>query len=117
MRLSRGRTPPQRDVIQLGFRVDNVRWAPDGTLLVAGQGGTDGAIFGRGRGAQEAAPSVPTSTIGKVDPKTMTYRQIINYPTSAQVSAATVAVEIGNEFWAGSFRGDRIARYPASGLK
>jgi hypothetical protein len=34
--------------ISLGFRVDNVRWAPDGTLLVAGQGGSDEAIFGRG---------------------------------------------------------------------
>jgi hypothetical protein len=96
-RLSRGQTPVQRQEISLGFRVDNVRWAPDGTLLVAGQGEM-------------------TSVIGKVDPKTMTYRQIINYPTSAAISAATVAVQVGNEFWAGSFRGDRVAIYPAAGV-
>ena len=48
MRLSRGQTPARRDEIPLGFRVDNVRWAPDGSLFVAGQGGAD---VGRGRGA------------------------------------------------------------------
>ena len=115
MRLSRGQTPVKRDTIELGFRVDNVRWAPDGTLLVAGQGGQD-APAGRGRGAPAAA-SPPSSVIGKIDTKTMKYREVINYPTSNVVSAATVAVQVGNELWAGSFRGDRVARYPAQGLK
>ena len=112
MRLSRGQTPVKRDVIALGFRVDNVRWAPDGTLYVAGQGGADA---GRGRGAPGA--TVASSVVGKVDPKTMTYREIINYPSSAEVSFATVAVQIGDELWVGSSRGDRIARYPAAGLR
>jgi hypothetical protein len=97
-RLSRGAAKVDRQEIPLGFRVDNVRWAPDGTLLVAGQGEM-------------------TSVIGKVDPKTMTYREIISYPTSDAISAATVAVQVGNEFWAGSFRGDRVAIYPAAGVK
>src|SRR5205807_9596334 len=39
IRLSRGQTPIKRDSIAVGFRVDNLRWAPDGTLLAAGQGG------------------------------------------------------------------------------
>jgi hypothetical protein len=60
---------------------------------------------------------VSTSVIGKIDPEKMTYREIINTPTSAAVAAATVAIQIGTEFWVGSFRGDRIARYPAAGLK
>jgi sugar lactone lactonase YvrE len=113
MRLSRGQTPPQRDEIPLGFRVDNVRWAPDGSLFVAGQGGAD---VGRGRGAG-GNPPVMTSVVGKVDPKTMTYQEIVNYPTSPEVSFATVAVQIGDELWVGSSRGDRVARYPAKGLK
>ncbi len=117
MRLSRGAATPTRDVIELGFRVDNVRWAPDGTLWVAGQGGPDTAIFGRGRGAPAANAGVATSTIGKVDPRTMKYQQIIDYPTSPAVSFATVAVQIGNELWVGSAFGDRIARYPAKGLR
>ena len=112
MRLSRGATPVKRDQISLGFRVDNVRWAPDGTLLVAGQGGSDTALFGRG---QQDKPEVPTSVIGKVDPATMTYRQLISVPTSDIVSPATVAIQIGNEFWTGTFRGDRLVIYPVGG--
>ena len=112
MRLSRGVTPARREQIPLGFRVDNVRWAPDGTLLVAGQGGDDNAILGRG-----AATSPPTSIIGKVDPKTMKYRQIISYTTSDIVAPATVALEIGKEFWTGAFRGDRLVIYPVPGVK
>jgi hypothetical protein len=114
VRLSRGQTPVKRDVIPLGFRVDNVRWAPDGMLLVAGQGGGN-APAGAARGG--AAPAVSTSVIGKIDPDKMTYREIINYPTSDVLSASTVAVQVGDEFWVGSFRGDRIARYPAGGIK
>jgi hypothetical protein len=113
MRLSRGQTPVKRDEITLGFRVDNVRWAPDGSLFVAGQGGAD---VGRGRGAG-GNPPVMTSVVGTVDPETMKYREIVNYPTSAEVSFATVAVQVGDELWVGSARGDRVARYPAKGLK
>jgi hypothetical protein len=69
---------------------------------VAGQGGDDNTVFGR-RGAGGAPPPVATSTIGKLDQKTMTYTPIINYPTSPTVSAATVAVQVGNEFC-----GDRV---------
>ena len=38
-------------------------------------------------------------------------------PASDVVSFATVAVQIGKELWVGSSRGDRIARYPATGLR
>src|SRR5439155_21119327 len=37
-RLSRGSATPKRDEIPLGFRVDNIRWARDGSILAAGQG-------------------------------------------------------------------------------
>jgi sugar lactone lactonase YvrE len=113
LRLSRGEKPVKREQIPLGFRVDNVRWAPDGTLLVAGQGGSDNAIFGRG---QTGKPDVPTSVIGKVDPKSMTYRQLISVPTTPVISPATVALQIGNELWTGAFNGDRLVIYPAAGL-
>ena len=84
MRLSRGQTPVKRDEIPLGFRVDNVRWAPDGQLFVAGQGGAD-AGRGQARGAAGAPPAAPSSVIGKVDPKTMKYQEIINNPSSNEV--------------------------------
>ena len=42
--------------------------------------------------------------------------KIINNPISGDVSFATVAVQVGDELWVGSSRGDRIARDPAAGL-
>src|SRR5439155_2619851 len=95
-RLSRGQTPVKRDVIPLGFRVDNIRWAADGSLLAAGQGG--------------AAPA-QTSNVVKIDPNTLTVRELIRQPNLDVFGSGTVAVEGGKEIWVGSFRGDRIARF------
>ena len=97
-RLSRGQTPVRRDVVPLGFRVDNVRWAPDVSLLAAGQGG--------------AAPAQTTNVV-RIDPASLKVQEIIRHPNEAEFGAGTVAVQIGKEIWVGSFRGDRIAIFPA----
>ena len=67
--------------------VDNVRWAPDGTLIAAGQGGT--------------APS-QTSNVAKVDVTTMKSRELVRYPYNDTFSAGTVAIQVGREIWVGS---------------
>ena len=36
IRLSRGQTPIQKDAVEVGFSIDNVHWAPDGSLFAAG---------------------------------------------------------------------------------
>lgn len=97
IRLSRGETPVKRDAVTVGFRVDNVRWAPDGTLLAAGQGG--------------AAPS-QTSNVARVDPNTLKFEELVRYPNSETFASGTVAVQVGSELWVGSVRGDRIAVFP-----
>ena len=98
-RLSLGQTPVKREDIPLGFRVDNIRWAADGSLLATGQGG--------------AAPGTQTTNIVKINPNTLKVQEIIRQPNSTAFGAGTVAVEVGKELWVGSFRGDRIARFPA----
>ena len=97
-RLSRGQTPVIRDTVPLGFRVDNIRWAPDGAIFAAGQGGV--------------AP-MQTSNVVKINPTTLKIQEIIRQPNTAEFGAGTVAVQIGKEIWVGSFRGDRIAIFPA----
>ena len=37
VRFSRGDEPLKKDVVKLGFAPDNLRWTPDGKILVAGQ--------------------------------------------------------------------------------
>jgi len=97
-RLSRGQTPVKRDNVPLGFRVDNIRWAPDGSLFATGQGG--------------AAP-MQTTNIVKINPDTLKVQEIIRHPNSPEFGAGTVAIQLGKELWVGSFRGDRIAIFPA----
>lgn len=99
VRLSRGQTPVKKDSVSVGFRVDNIRWAPDGTMLAAGQGGT---------GPSEA------SHVARVNFTTMTSQELVRYPFSDTFTMGTVAIEVGRELWVGTFRGDRIAIFPAT---
>ncbi len=107
MRLSRGRTPVERKEISVGFRVDNLRWSRDRrVLLVAGQ---DRALAELPQGA---GPVTQVSIIGRIDPQAMTYQELVKKPLPPGLFAATVALEVGGDYWVGSFRGDRITRYP-----
>ncbi len=99
VRLSRGQTPVTKESVSVGFRVDNVRWAPDGTLLAAGQGGT--------------APS-QASHVARVNMTTMTSRELVRYPFGDVFSMGTVAIQVGREIWVGTYRGNRIAVFPAT---
>jgi sugar lactone lactonase YvrE len=102
-RLSRGQTSPKRDDIKLGFRVDNIRWASDGSLWATGQGG--------------AAPGTQTTNIVKINPNTLKVQEIRTEPNTPEFGSGTVTVEVGKEIWVGSFRGDRLARFPAPPAK
>jgi hypothetical protein len=98
--LSRNATPPMRDEIRLGFRVDNIRWARDGSLYAAGQTGT--------------RESPDTSTvIVKINPDTLAVREVYRRADNPAFRAGTVAVEVGDALWVGSYMGDRIAIIPA----
>ena len=98
IRLTRGATPPKRDEIALGFRVDNIHFARDGALLAAGQ------ITDPGNGS---------SRVVKIDPKTLAVRDLLTRPDDATFAGNTTAIEVGGNLWLGSYRGDRIAIVPA----
>jgi hypothetical protein len=97
IRLTSGATP-RRDEIPLGFRVDNIHFAKDGSLLAAGQV-TD--------------PNARSSRVVKIDPKTLAVRDLMTRPDDDTFAGNTTAIEIGKDLWLGSFRGDRIAIVPA----
>jgi len=50
----------------------------------------------------------------KIDPQTLVVREVIREPATPAYGAGTVAVEVGKQIWVGSFRGDRIAIFPAN---
>jgi len=94
VRLTRGVSPPVRDEIPLGFRVDNIHWARDGRLYAVGQGG---------RGWKAV----------KIDPDTLAVSEELNVPDTPEFGAGTALVEVGSNLWVGSFRGNRIVILPA----
>jgi hypothetical protein len=93
-RLSRGANPPVRDEIPLGFRVDNIHWARDGSLYAVGQAGQNWKAV-------------------KIDPRTLDVREVVSQADTPEFGSGTALVEVGNRLWVGSFRGNRIAIVPA----
>lgn len=111
IRLSRGQTPVQRDAVEVGFHVDNIRWSPDGSLLAAGHTGSSIAVIG-GCISGGSCDGV-TSRVARVDPKELTAQQIVSYPSNDLVILGTVAIRVGDEIWLGGIGGsNRIARFP-----
>ena len=94
IRLSRGAEPPVREEIDLGFRIDNIHFARDGRLLGAGQAGEAWRVV-------------------KIDPDSLEVELVVEMPNQPGFANGTVALEVGDDLWIGTFRGDRIAIVPA----
>jgi hypothetical protein len=108
-RVSRGRTPIEKEVVMLGFRPDNLRMSADGSVLfAAGHTDKDGRSI---TGPRE--PLRETSNVAAIDPRTLDVRRIFQHPAIDGFVASTTAIQIGSELWLGSQRGERIAFMPA----
>ncbi|MEX2131056.1 MAG: hypothetical protein WD772_06175 [Pseudohongiellaceae bacterium] len=111
IRLSRGRMPVETESAPVGFHIDNVRWAPDGTLLVAGQYNAPGSNIGaclRSGGSCEGI----ASRAAKVDPVTLEVEQLVDYPSNDLLKFGTVAIQVDDEIWVGGIAGaTRIGRF------
>ena len=88
---------------------DNSQWDAEGRLLVASHtaGITElGACFGITEGACGAAFAIVA-----VDPRSVTAQTVLEH-RGAPMGAATVAQQVGDDLYLGSFVGDRIVRAP-----
>jgi hypothetical protein len=109
MRLSRRRTPVQRDEVSVPFHPDNIRWQTDGTLLSAGHAAP---TIQRANECLRTMCGDASAKVARLDPRTMAVQVVVDYPSNQWFFGATAALQIGREIWIGSVRGDRIARYP-----
>lgn len=113
IRLSRGQTPVATEAVEVGFHIDNVHFAPDGSLLAAGHAGSgpDSIFACLGQGACDGV----TSRVARVDPESLAVEEIVRYPSNDLVILGTVGIQVGDEIWVGGVGGgQRIARFPAS---
>jgi hypothetical protein len=109
VRISRGQTPVKKDVIDVTFHPDNIRWQADGSLLTAGHYAP--TIEKATECLRKKCPDA-AARVARLDPETMKAKEIVNYPSSDVFFGATAALQVGKEIWIGSVRGDRVARYP-----
>lgn len=108
-RISLNETPVQQQVIDLGFRPDNLRMSLDGSVIFAsGHTDKDGRSI-----TDPREPLRETTNVAAIDPDTLEFRRIFEHSAMDGFVAATTAVQIGDEMWLGSYRGDRVAYFPA----
>ena len=107
-RLSRGVEPVRKDVVELGFRPDNLRMALDGSVIyAAGHTDRDGNSI-----TDPREPTLETSNVAAIDPETLEVERIFVHAAMDGFISSTTALRIGDELWLGSYRGDRLAYLP-----
>ena len=96
-------------MLPVGFLADNLRWAPDGQLIVAGQNVSAKDVFGC---FQSKAPRCTQPwRIDRWDTAAMSLKPVIAEPGNSQFGDATVGLQLGNEMFVGTFRGDSIVYF------
>jgi sugar lactone lactonase YvrE len=95
--------------LKLDFLPDNVRWAPDGTLLVTGQNDTVANMFSCNMKPDKPAYCVPGWTVVALDGKKMEIVHKTVGDGGGAFGDATVALAVGGKLWLGAINGERIA--------
>jgi hypothetical protein len=89
-----------------GFHPDNLHWLPEGRLLIAGQVGKARDVLG----CASAGACAVGSMIVIVDPRSREVRMRWAVPPTSTFAAASTALRYRSDYWASSFRGDRVVR-------
>ncbi len=111
VRLSRdGSASAKPETLPTGFLSDNLRWAPDGKLMVAGQDTGAKQVF-------ECFQSHSTRCtqpwrVDSWDTAAMKLEPLLSEAGNPEFGDATVGLQIGDDMFVGTFRGDRIAYFP-----
>jgi len=109
IRLSRGSANIEMEAVQVGFHVDNVRWAPDGSLFVAGhESPTPGRV---GECISRRFCDGIVTRVTRVSAELDDTSDIFTYHSNDLLPLGTVAIQVGDELWVGTVAGgERIAR-------
>src|SRR5690606_16020058 len=91
-------SPPTKVSVSLDVNPDNLRWAPDGTLL------TVGGNLAAGQGGW---------TVYRIDVDAMQAPSIGGADGSPKLQGASTALEVDGEIWIGTYNGDRVGIMPS----
>lgn len=97
-----------RETTELDFSPDNLAWAQDGRLLVAGQRAS--VLEVPGCAALEEGTCALPSVVVAVDRTTLRVFPLVDEDPPEALGAASIAVELDGALWMGAFVGDRIVK-------
>jgi hypothetical protein len=110
VRISRdGSAPPT--TVRLGYLPDNLKWAADGSILVAAQRPPVAAIA-----ACTGPECIVDWLIAKLDPETLAARTLVEVEGSPAVNYATGVTELGGALYVTNRGLNRIGVIPAAAL-
>lgn len=91
-----------------GFRVDNLRWTDEGTILAAGH---------RLAASQDCGQPLCFDDweVAEIDAASMTVTTLLAKPPLPGFLGATAAIRDGGTLWLGTFHGERIIHLPQPG--
>ncbi len=104
-----------RSTRALDFGPDNVHMTADGQLLTAGPRNDQhdcGELDPENISIEEFASCPRGFVAATFDPKTMQETKRVSGPANSDFSNATMALQVGDEVWIGTFAGDRIGVAP-----
>lgn len=101
-----------REVVKLSFLPDNLRWNSTGNIFATGHRTTTEAVFSCFIAKGRCENSIP-SAIAEIDPTSLTVRCTNN----TDQSMATTAINVGEEIWVGTARGESVLRVPRAAYK
>jgi hypothetical protein len=105
-------TKQLRTTKQLPFTPDNVHMGADGRLLTAGMKNDEPACGGPPGPHHDLAKlsTCPRGSIGMaIDPETMKTTTLVETRANPRFSNATMVLVEGEQYWLGTFSGDRVA--------
>lgn len=108
VRLARNGDLSRRLVVSVPLTPDNLRWAPDHTLLVAGQA-DEPACGGALRAENLFQKCNRGIAVAKLNTSTMQTRMLVQVPARDDFGRVSSALKIGDVLWIGSWQADRIA--------
>jgi hypothetical protein len=111
-RLPRAGSNVEPRTVEVAMQPDNLHWDEQGRILATGQAFEDAnglAAFGACATSAAQICSSGYMTV-RIDPQTLAAEIVHRSPGSAEFGAGTTALEVGGEYWIGTFRGNRIAR-------
>jgi len=100
-----------RSTERMDFGPDNIHMTADGQLITAGPSTTDhdcGELDVENMDLEEFASCPKGSVAASFDPETLVERKRWSSPPDARFSNATMALQVGDEIWIGTFAGNRI---------